>query len=199
MQWKSEMVIHSQADLCYCMDIKCVAWRSKDRRKVGEDKICKMKCVFVSSFLLSSFCREFFHKIKNMSEKMYWNIIFLRIVLTKNLLNANIHWFLIQELSLISFNYYFLLSEFLFTVSKYLVDAIKKYILKFSNSFVQYIKKDKRTEISRMKMSVLILFHSYYYVHFKILRFLEKILIRSFDLYIHFTMYTFLEKIFKLL
>jgi len=77
---------------------------------------------------------------------------------------------LIQELSLISFNYYFLLSEFLFTVSKYLVDAIKKYILKFSNSFVQYIKKDKRTEISRMKMPVLIL-----------LNFISQLLLRAFQ------------------
>jgi len=47
------MVIHSRADLCHCADIKCVAQRLEDQRKVGEDRICERKCVCVLLFFFS--------------------------------------------------------------------------------------------------------------------------------------------------
>lgn len=57
---KSEewMVVRSQADLYHCENIKCVARRSEDRRRVGEARICEIKCAFVSPFLLSPFHGE---------------------------------------------------------------------------------------------------------------------------------------------
>lgn len=51
------------SDLCYCADIKCVARRSENRRRTGEDGICEIKCAFVSSFLLSPFYGELLRRI----------------------------------------------------------------------------------------------------------------------------------------